>query len=120
MKELTNTEEQIMQILWKLRRGFVKDVIEELPPPKPPYSTISSVIRILEKKEFVGHKQYGTTYEYFPIVSKEAYKEIFLKSIVANYFNNSYSQLVSFFAREEKIDIKELERLIKEIKNQKK
>jgi len=78
MEELTKTEERVMQILWKLKTGFVKDIIDALPDdPKPPYNTISSVVRLLEKKGYVGYKAYGKTYEYFPLISKSDYRKAF-------------------------------------------
>jgi BlaI family transcriptional regulator, penicillinase repressor len=113
MEELTKTEEKIMQILWKIKKGMVKDVIEQLPKPHPPYNTISSVVRILEKKGFVKHKAYGKTYEYSPRISKSAYKKHTFKTMVNNYFDNSYKDLVSFLVDDTNISDKELA----EIKN---
>lgn len=111
MKELTKAEEQVMQYLWKLEKGFVKDLVELMPEPKPAYNTVSTIIRILEKKGFVGHNAFGNTYEYFPIVSQEEYTGSFLKNFVGNYFGNSYRQLVSFFAKDEGLSVQELEEL---------
>ncbi|OFX17897.1 MAG: hypothetical protein A2033_03725 [Bacteroidetes bacterium GWA2_31_9] len=111
MKELTQAEEQIMQVLWNIKKGFVKDVIELLPEPKPAYNTVSTIIRILEKKEFVAHTAYGKTHEYFPIVEKETYTRDFMKGIVKNYFSNSFKQMVSFFANDSKISLKEIEEI---------
>ncbi len=123
MKELTRAEEQIMHILWKLDKAFVKEIIEELPGPKPAYNTVSTIVRILEKKGFVSYKAFGKAHRYFPLVEKEAYSKAHMNSFVKNYFHNSYEQMVSFFAREKSINLKELEeiqRIIKsEIKNQK-
>jgi BlaI family penicillinase repressor len=118
MKELTKAEEQVMQILWEIEKGFVKDVIDKLPEPKPAYNTISTIIRILEKKGFVEHKAYGKTHEYFPVVSKKEYTSKFLKGFVNNYFSSSYKQLVSFFAKEEKLSISEMEELKKMIEGE--
>jgi predicted transcriptional regulator len=109
MKELTKAEEQVMQILWKLRKGFVKDIISELPEPKPAYNTVSTITRILEKKGFVDHKQYGNTHEYFPTITKKDYTKGFLKGFVKNYFENSYQQMVSFFAKENNLNLNDLE-----------
>lgn len=124
MKELTKAEEQVMQILWKLQKGFVKDVIDQMPEPKPAYNTVSTVIRVLEKKGFISHKAYGKTYEYYPVIAKEKYKKAFLKKFVKKYFSNSFEQLVSFFSQEEDISVTEMEqvkRLIeKKIENKKK
>lgn len=111
MKELTQAEEQIMQVLWDIKKGFVKDVIDRLPKPKPAYNTVSTIIRILEKKEFVGHTAYGKTHEYFPIVEKESYTREFMTGIVKNYFSNSFKQMVSFFANDSKISLKEIEEI---------
>ena len=119
MKKLTETEEKIMQILWQLENGFVKDVIAQFDDPKPPYTTISSVIRILEQKGYLTHKQYGNTYEYYPAVSKDEYKKSYLQNIVKDYFGNSYQQLVSFFAREEDINIEKIQEILEMIKKQK-
>ncbi len=115
MSELTKVEEQIMQIIWQMNGGFVKDFIEQLPAPKPPYNTISSVVRILEKKGFLDHKAYGRTHEYFPIISENEYRKFITSSLLKKYFSGSPRQLVSFFAKEEKIDANELSEIIEEI-----
>jgi len=112
MKGLTKAEEEIMQIIWRLDRCIVSDVIKELGEPKPPHSTISSIVRILEKKGFVDHKAYGRTYEYFPIVSKTDYSKQSLKKLVTNYFDGSMNELVSFLVKEEDFDVKELTDLL--------
>ncbi len=123
MKELTKAEEQIIQILWRLEKGFVKDILEYLPQPKPAYNTVSTIVRILEKKGFVDHKAYGKTHEYYPTISKEEYTRSFMKRFVENYFSDSYKEMVSFFAKEKSMSISELEDMIrtinKEIKKQK-
>jgi predicted transcriptional regulator len=119
LKELTKAEDQVMQILWKLEHAFVKDIIEELPEPKPAYNTVSTIVRILETKGFVDHKAFGKTHEYFPIVSKEKYTKFYLNNLLKGYFNGSFQNLVSFFAKENKMDVKSLEKLLEEIKNQK-
>jgi len=111
MKELTKAEEQLMHIVWRLKKGFVNDIIKELPEPKPAYNTVSTIIRILEKKGFVGHKAYGKTHEYFPIVSKKEYTNMFMKGLVNNYFGSSFHQLVSFLTKENKISLEELEEI---------
>ena len=118
MKELTRAEEQIMQILWKLEKGFVKDIIDEMPEPKPAYNTVSTIVRILEKKEFVGYNAYGKTHEYFPLVSKKVYTGSCMKGFIKNYFGNSYKQLVSFFAKEEDLTVEEMEEIIKLLSEQ--
>ncbi|MFO7573675.1 MAG: BlaI/MecI/CopY family transcriptional regulator [Bacteroidales bacterium] len=123
MKELTRAEEQIMMILWKIRRGFVKDILEHFSDPKPAYNTVSTIVRILQEKGFVSHKAYGRTHEYFPLVSKKAYSKMQMGNFISSYFANSYEQMVSFFAREKEISIKEMEEIMKlmseEIKKQK-
>ena len=111
IKELTKAEEQIMQILWQLGKGFVKEIVEKMDEPKPAYNTVSTIVRILETKGFIDHQAFGKTHEYFPLISKEEYKKSFLKNFVHNYFGSSYKQLVSFFSKEEHIDLKELEDL---------
>jgi len=118
MKELTKAEEQIMQIIWALKKGFVNDFINELPEPKPAYNTVSTIVRILEKKGFVSHKAYGKTHEYFPIVTKKAYTKSYMIGFIKNYFENSFQQMVSFFAKENKISIAEMEEIKKMIEEQ--
>ena len=113
MKELTKAEEQIMQVLWRLEKGFVKDIMEKLPEPKPAYNTVSTIVRILEKKGFVSHQAYGKTHEYFPLVSKDEYKKGYLKSFIKRYFGNSFQEMVSFFASDRDIGLKELEEVRK-------
>jgi BlaI family transcriptional regulator, penicillinase repressor len=113
MKQLTRAEEQVMQILWMLEKAFVKDIIMHLPEPKPAYNTVSTIIRIMEKKGFVGYKAYGKTHEYFPLISKPEYSQKFLRSFVRDYFSSSYKQMVSFFAREENLSISEMEEMQK-------
>lgn len=119
MKELTKAEEQIMQILWELKKGFVKDIVEKFPDPKPAYNTVSTIVRILEKKGFVDYKAYGKTHEYYPIIDKDQYKKDFLGNFVKDYFSNSYKQMVSFFTNESKISIKDLEEIKKIMEQQK-
>lgn len=116
MKELTKAEEQLMQILWKLKKGFIKDVIDKIPEPKPAYNTVSTFIRIMEKKGFVDHIAYGNTHEYFPLITKKEYTRQFMKGFIKNYFSNSLSEMVSFFAKEDKMSISELEELLREVK----
>jgi BlaI family transcriptional regulator, penicillinase repressor len=124
IRELTRAEEQVMQLLWDLKKALVHDLLSRFPDPKPAYNTVSTIIRILEQKGFVDHKAYGRTYEYFPLISKKEYTKTYFKNFVANYFGNSYHSLASFFTREEKLSISELEEIRKlmddEIKKQKK
>jgi BlaI family penicillinase repressor len=116
MKELTKAEEQIMHILWDLEKAFVKDIVERFPEPRPAYNTVSTIVRILERKGFVGHEVFGKTHRYFPRVSKEQYTKEFLRSFVRNYFGDSYQELVSFFARDKNVDITELEDILKTLR----
>jgi BlaI family transcriptional regulator, penicillinase repressor len=116
LKELTRAEDQVMQILWKLNKAFVKDIVEEMPEPKPAYNTVSTIIRILETKGFVDHKAYGKTHEYFPIISREKYTKFYLNNMIRGYFNGSFNNLVSFFAKENKLNANDLEKLLKELK----
>jgi len=111
MRELTRAEEQVMQILWGLEKAFVKEIIELIPEPKPAYNTISTIVRILEKKEFVGHYAYGKSHQYYPLVSKKEYTRKFMKGFMGRYFSDSFRDMVSFFAREEKVSVTELEEL---------
>jgi len=123
MKELTKAEEQVMQILWDLEQGFVKDIRARMSEPKPAYNTVSTIVRILEKKGFVSHNVYGNTHRYYPLVSRKDYSKKRMSSLVKNYFRNSYSELVSFFAKDKDISVNEMEEIIEimnqEIKNKK-
>jgi len=113
MRELTRAEEQVMQVLWKIRKGFVKDILEYFDEPKPAYNTVSTIVRILQDKGFVDHKAYGRTHEYYPIVSKDEYSKTHLSTFVNDYFSNSFGKMVSFFAKEQEISIKEMEEIMK-------
>ena len=113
MEDLTVKEEEVMQILWDLDRALVRDIISKLPNSNQPYTTVASVVRILEKKGFVSHKPYGKTHEYFPLITKAEYRRRKFKGLVAQYFDNSIESVVSFLAREEKIGPKEFEELTK-------
>ncbi|MGD9557970.1 MAG: BlaI/MecI/CopY family transcriptional regulator [Mangrovibacterium sp.] len=115
IKELTRAEEQVMQLLWKLEKAFVKDVVERMPEPKPAYNTISTIIRILEKKGFVDHEAFGKTYRYYPLIGKKEYTKAYFRNFLSNYFGNSFQEMVSFFAKEDKMSVAELEELIKEV-----
>ncbi|MBR9757115.1 MAG: BlaI/MecI/CopY family transcriptional regulator [Algicola sp.] len=119
MQKLTNKEEEIMHILWRLEKAFVKDVLAAITHDKPHYNTLSTIIRNLEDKGYVSYNAYGKTHQYYPIVSKEAYKKKFMNTAIENYFNNSYKNVVSFFAKEEKISIEELKEIIELIENKK-
>ncbi|MFD0792284.1 BlaI/MecI/CopY family transcriptional regulator [Mucilaginibacter litoreus] len=122
-KELTKAEEQIMQILWQLNEAIVKDILEQMPDPKPAYNTVSTVVRVLEGKGFIDHKAYGNSHVYFPLISEAEYKKYTIDKLMTNYFDNSYKSLVSFIADEKKLGVKELDELselIEKLKSQKK
>ncbi|MPR33450.1 BlaI/MecI/CopY family transcriptional regulator [Salmonirosea aquatica] len=116
IRSLTRAEEEIMLILWQMGKGFVKDVLAEMPEPKPAYNTVSTIIRILEKKGVVGYTAYGKTHEYYPLISRAEYKRYEMKQLMENYFDNSLPQLVSFFVKEESLDQKELDEIMKIMK----
>lgn len=115
MKELTKAEEEIMQILWNLQEANVAGVIEKMPQPKPAYNTVSTIIRILESKGFVDHRKVGKGYIYFPVVDKEVYSAKSMNKLVEGYFNGSFKSMVSFFVKKNKMDVQELEDILKEI-----
>ena len=117
MKQLTKAEEEIMQILWRLNKGFVRDIIEQMPAPKPAYNTVSTIVRILERKGFVGYRSYGKTHEYYPLISKSEYSSYYLKNFLGGYFSGSFKQLVSFFAKDNNLDVKDVEELLKHVKD---
>ncbi|MBL7966693.1 MAG: BlaI/MecI/CopY family transcriptional regulator [Prolixibacteraceae bacterium] len=115
MKELTKAEEQIMQELWVLEKAFVKEIVDRLPEPKPAYNTVSTIIRILEKKGFVDHYAYGKTHQYFPLISKTDYTKSYFRNFLNGYFSNSFQEMVSFFAKEDKLSLSDLEEIVKEV-----
>lgn len=119
MKELTRAEEEVMQVLWDLESAFVRDIISQLSGPEPAYSTISTIVRILEEKGFVGHESVGRSHKYHPLVSKEEYTSSFMKGFVKKYFSGSYQQMVSFFTKEDNLSLQELEQLLNDLKNKK-
>jgi predicted transcriptional regulator len=119
MKSLTKAEEQIMQALWQIGRGFANDIMEALPGQKPAYNTALTVVRILEKKGFVGYDVFGKAHCYYPLVSKEDYSKTLLKDVARNYFDNSFKNIVSFFADNKNITLKDLEEIQEIIKNRK-
>ena len=123
MRELTRAEEEVMQVLWKIKKGFVREVLDHFEEPRPAYNTISTIVRILQDKGFVDHKAYGRTHEYYPVISKDEYSKSHLNNFVNNYFSNSFGKMVSFFAKEKKLNLKEMEEIMKlmevEIKKQK-
>lgn len=111
IKELTKAEEQVMRILWDLKEGIVKDILEKMPAPRPAYNTVSTVIRVLESKKFVDHKAFGNSHVYYPLVAEKDYKRYAFDKVMKNYFDNSYEHLVSFLVNEKKLDVNELEEL---------
>lgn len=122
MASLTKAEEKIMKILWKIEKGFINDILEKFPNPKPPYNSVSTIVRVLVKKEIVSFKKYGNTYEYFPLMSKEEYKKSQMGKLIKDYYNNSLKQVVNFFSENKDLDIKEVDEVIKmldEIKKKK-
>jgi predicted transcriptional regulator len=123
IKELTKAEEQVMQLLWQLQEAIVKDIIELMPDPRPAYNTVSTVVRVLEGKGFIGHKAYGNSHVYFPLISETQYKKFTFDKMLTSYFGNSYQSLVSFIANEKKLDIQQLDeltKLIEDLKSKKK
>lgn len=119
MKEITRAQEDILNVLWAINEGVVADVIDKIPDPKPAYNTVSTVIKVLERKGYVAHKVYGKTFVYYPIVSKRDYAQYVLKDTLSGLFNNSLSNVVSFFARQKKeISLKELEELKEYVENE--
>ena len=111
MNELTKAEEQVMQYLWKLEKAFLKDIVEQFPEPRPAYTTISTVIRVLVRKGFIGYNTYSKVHEYYPLISKEKYFKIHFNRIVANFFNGSKSSFASFFTGDKDLSLTELEEL---------
>jgi len=116
MKELTKAEEEIMQVLWTMESAFVKDIITKLPDPKPAYSTVSTIVRILQQKGFVGHKAQGQSHKYHPLITKPNYTRLFMRGFVKRYFGGSYRQMVSFFTKENNLSLRELEELLKDLR----
>ncbi|WP_396186132.1 BlaI/MecI/CopY family transcriptional regulator [Flavobacterium sp.] len=112
MQKLTNKEEEIMQILWRLKKAFVKEVMAEITEEQPHYNTLSTIIRNLEEKGFVSHNAYGNTHQYYPIVKMEDYRKRFMNTAIDTYFDSSYKNMVSFFAKEEKISAEELREIL--------
>ena len=120
MEYLTPQEEEAMLVIWRLKKGFVKDILEQYPDPRPPYTTLASTVKNLERKGYVASRRYGNTYEYTSIVCEKEYKKQFMSGFVKDYFRNSYSELVTFFAREQQISADELKEIIRIIEKQKK
>ena len=119
MQKLTNKEEEIMHILWKLEKAFVKEVLAEIKTEKPHYNTLSTIIRNLEEKGYVAHNAFGNTHQYYPKIAKEEYRKGFMNNAIEHYFNNSYKSMISFFAKEEKISAEELREILDMIEKKK-
>lgn len=115
IKDLTKAEEQIMQIIWQIEKGFVKDVMDYLPEPKPAYNTVSTIIRILETKGFIGHEAFGKSHQYYPLISKDDYKRHVTEKLLDGYFENSVESMFSFFVKEEKLDLSDVDEILKMI-----
>lgn len=115
---LTKAEEQVMQYLWEMGEGLVKDILDRFSEPRPARNTVSTVIRVLEKKGFVGHRDYGKVYVYYPLVNKSEYSKNQLFGLLKDYFNNSFPAMATFFARERDLSIKDLEQLLEETKEE--
>ena len=120
MQKLAKREEQIMQAAWHLGKAFIKEIIAELPDPKPHYNSVATMVRILEDKGFLGHETFGNTFRYFPVISKEQYQKHAMEDIVAKYFNSSYPSMLAYFAKEQRLSQEELNEILEIIKSQKK
>jgi BlaI family transcriptional regulator, penicillinase repressor len=118
MKELTKAEEQIMQYLWKIEKGFLKDIVDQFAEPKPAYTTVSTVIRVLVKKGFIKYHTYGKLHEYYPALGKKEYSKKFLKSWIGDFFNHSNKKFVSFFMQDDEMDLTALEEIKKLVEDQ--
>ena len=112
-QELTKAELEIMQVIWQKEKVLVHDILAELPEPKPAYNTVSTIVRILESKGFVSHKAYGRTHEYFPVVAKEDYTNTYMKTVLENFFDGSFSRMVNFFTSQKSISVEETDEILK-------
>lgn len=119
MEKLSQQEEEAMQLIWKAGGGFIKEFLNEHPAPRPPYTTLASIVKNLEKKGYLKGKKMGNSYRYTPIIMEEEYKKRFMNGFVHNYFKNSYKDLVAFFAKEEEISTEELKEIIDMIEKRK-
>ena len=122
MVTLTKAEERIMQILWDLERGFIKDIQEQFPDPAPPYNTISTIVRVLVKKEIVSYKSYGGSYQYYPLITREEYRSEQMGRLMRNYFGDSLKEVVNFLSERKDLDVDELDealKMLEDLKNQK-
>ena len=120
MQKLAKREEQIMQAFWELQKALIKEIIPQLPDPKPHYNSVATIVKILEEKGFLDHEAVGNVYQYFPVVSREDYQKHAMKDIVKHYFDNSYPRMLAFFAKEQNISEAELKEILQMIKSNKK
>lgn len=119
IRELTKAELQIMQLLWSKEKAFVNDIMDDLPDPKPAYNTVSTIVRILEKKGFVSHNSYGKSHEYYPVIERELYLNSYMGNVLQSFFSNSLPNLVSFFSKKEGISLEEADEIMKIIEREK-
>lgn len=112
IQKLAKREEELMRVIWKLQKAFIKDIIDELPEPRPHYNTVATIVKILEEKGFLDHVTYGNTYQYYPVIKREEYRQQALGDMLDKYFDSSYMSLVTYFAKNEKISVEELESII--------
>ena len=115
-KQLTKAEEQIMQVIWKLEKAFLREIVEALPEPRPHQNTVATILKILVEKEFVSIEVIGRNHQYYPLISKEAYSKGTLQQVAKGYFEGSFSNMVSFFVKEKDISIKDLEQMLEQLK----
>ena len=120
VSDLTRAELELMQVIWKKEKVLVHDILDDLPEPKPAYNTVSTLVRVLEKKGFVGHKAYGKTYEYYPLVSKEDYTSRYMTGVLNNFFDGSLSRLVNFFSSNKSISVEETDKILEMLKHDRK
>jgi predicted transcriptional regulator len=120
MVTLTKAEERIMQILWDLKKGFIKDIQEQFPEPQPPYNTISTIVRVLVKKEIVSYKSYGGSYQYYPLITRDEYRGDQMGRLMDNYFGNSLKEVVNFLSEKRDLDVDELDEALKMLEDLKK
>ncbi|WP_425391197.1 BlaI/MecI/CopY family transcriptional regulator [Ekhidna sp.] len=122
MITLTKAEEKIMKILWGIEKGFIKDILEQYPDPKPPYNSVSTIVRVLVQKEIVGYTAYGNAHQYHPLISKEEYRKNQLSRLVSDYYNNSLKQVVNFFSESKELkkeEVDEVMRMLEDLKSKK-
>ena len=120
MKTLTRAEEQVMHVIWKIKEGFIRDIMDAMPAPKPHQNTVSTILKILIDKEFIGIRIFGRQHQYYPLITKDVYSKAFMKNIVKSYFGGSFSEAVSFMVKENSISLEDLETLLQQLKKGKK